>query len=84
MCMSFSSYCVEDLMGILARLWEIMSFSSGRFSLNISKLSSFCFFQGGEMSVFPGVLMLNLFTSLIFTSFFPPSFFLLLSFFLAF
>ena len=36
---SVFSYYVEDLMGILVRLWKIRPFSSGEFSLDISKLS---------------------------------------------
>lgn len=36
---SVFSYSVENLMGILVRLWKIRAFSSGEFSLDISKLS---------------------------------------------
>ena len=36
---SVFGYYVENLMGILVRLWKIRAFSSGEFSLDISKLS---------------------------------------------
>lgn len=51
-----------------------MPLSSGEIFFGYFKAFSLLNFEGGRMSVFPSVLMLNLFTCLIFLSFFSSTF----------